>query len=670
MLFIYYLSEKMAKKETMNFDADVAQLIKLVTHSIYSNTDIFLRELLSNSNDAIQKARMLSLQDTSYLWDETDLQITIETDPDAKTITITDTGIGMSRDEVISNIGTIAKSWTKAFLESLEKNAKAKKDAKKDKKNESWSTSSDLIGQFGIGFYSSFMVAKKVELETKANGSDAVKWTSEGDGAYELADSDKKTRGTTITLFLNNDDDNDAYADYYRLRWLIKTHSNYVPVPIMMKKLEEMKPTDEREQINQMQSLWTKQKSTIKQEEYDDFFKTMTYSQEWPLDTIHVSIEWLVNFKALLYIPKQPGMFEQMQWANEQEYGPSLYVQNVLVIEKAKELLPVRLRFVKWVVETPDLSLNVSREILQDNKILEKIKQALIKEVLKSLSYIAKTEPDAYANFFAHYGRYLKEWVHYEREFQDDIAWLLLYATLEEEKPRTFAQITENTKKDTPLVDTKENETPDDKETSWEKKEQFPLYYLTWKSLSEIRHSPYLEQFKTHKTDVILMWDPLDEYVVNALQEYNDFKLVSASSPDVHLWDQAEQEEKKKETEKKTNDNKDILESFAKTLGEEKIEKVEFTHKIWNNLWVLVTPEWMPSPQMERIMKSMGQDVPPTKRILQVNDEHPLIKKILAKWDDSEEVMKYVYEQAILLEWWELEDMAGFVKRVNGLIGS
>ncbi len=663
----------MAKKETMTetkqFDADVAQLIQLVTHSIYSNTDIFLRELLSNSNDAIQKARMLSLQDTSYLGEETDLQITIETDPDAKTITITDTGIGMNRDEVISNIGTIAKSWTKAFLESLEKSNKAKKDAKKEGE---WSMNSDLIGQFGIGFYSSFMVAKKVELETKANGSDAVKWTSEWDGAYELDVSTKTTRWTTITLYLNNLDDNDAYADHYRLRGLIKTHSNYVPVPIMMKKMEDMKPSDEWEQINQMQSLWTKQKSSIKNEEYDEFYKTMTYSQEWPLDTIHVSIEWLVNFKAMLFIPKQPGMFEQMQGGgNDQEYGPSLYVQNVLIIEKAKDLLPVRLRFVKWVVETPDLSLNVSREILQDNKVLDKIKQALIKEVLKSLSYLAKTEPDAYASFFAHYGRYLKEWVHYEKELQDDIAWLLLYSTLQVEKPRTLAQIADATSRDLPEAPSAK---ADDKDWADDKKADAPeslppLYYLTWKSITEIKHSPYLEQFKTHKTDVILMGDPLDEYVVNGLQEYKEFNLTSATSPDIHLGDQEEQEVKKKETEKKSTENKDALEFFAKTIWEEKLEKVEFTHKIWDNLWVLVTPEGLPSPQMERIMKSMGQDVPPTKRILQVNDQHPLIKKVLDKGEGNEEIMQYVYEQAILLEWWELEDMAWFVKRVNGLIG-
>jgi molecular chaperone HtpG len=293
-------------KETFQFDADVAQLIQLVTHSIYSNTDIFLRELISNANDACQKARMLSLQDSSYLGDETTLEISVDVDTENKTITITDTGIGMSREEVIEHIGTIAKSGTKAFVETLKKQATAKK--KKEENNES----TDLIGQFGIGFYSAFMVAKKVELITKANGHDAIHWESTGDGNYEITDADKTTRGTTVILHLNDQDDNEAYADHHRMRGLIKQHSNYVPVPITMWKLENGTPSTERETINEMKSLWTKRKSEIKASEYEEFYKALTYNQEGPFDTIHIAIEGTINFKALLFIPKSPSMFESM----------------------------------------------------------------------------------------------------------------------------------------------------------------------------------------------------------------------------------------------------------------------------------------------------------------------------------------------------------------------
>lgn len=640
--------------ETMNFDADVAQLIKLVTHSIYSNTDIFLRELISNSNDACQKARLLSLQDTDYLGTETDLNITLDVDKDTKTLTITDTGIGMSREDVITHIWTIAKSGTKAFMENLQKAQKDKKDPV------DWG--SDLIGQFGIWFYSAFMVAKKVVLETKTNGHDAVMRSSTWDGSYEIGDSTKTIRGTSITLFLSDEDDNDAYADVFRIRWLVKKHSNYVPVPIMMPKTDGGNVTEWYEQVNAMQSIWTKQKWSVKKEEYDEFYKTTTYSQEWPLDTIHIHIEWVVNFKALLYIPKAPNMFDQMASADA-DYGPSLYVQNVMIMEKSKELLPVWLRFVKWVVETPDLSLNVSREILQDNKVLSKIQNTLVKEVLKSLAYIAKNEFEDYQSFYTHFGRFLKEWVHYDPTNKETLADILLYSTLQKEGLATLDSLVEKVAS----ADEKKEPEISDTDTTPPAEKSPPLYYLTGKSLVEVRQSPYLEQFKTHDTDVILMADPLDEYVVNALQEYKWHKLTNASSPDVTLGDQKVQEEKKKETEKKSTENKKFLEAFVSNIWEAKLEKAEFTHKIGDNLAVLVTPEWQPSPQMERIMKAMWQDVPPTKRILQINAEHALVSKHMNDTPDSD-FMSYVYDQAVLLEWWELEDMAWFVKRVNAMI--
>ncbi len=629
----------------MNFDADVAQLIQLVTHSIYSNTDIFLRELISNANDALQKAKIKSLANTSYLWDEVDLWIYIDTDPEKKTVTITDTWIGMSKDEVIEHIWTIAKSGTKAFLENMKQQE---------------TTWTDLIWQFWIWFYSAFMVAKKVELETKSVWEDAVKWSSVWDWSYEISKSSKTTRWTVITLHLNSENDNDAYADYYRLRGLIKKHSNYVPMKICMYKLEESKPTQEWETINQQQSLWTKQKSSVTQDEYDDFFKSMTFSQEWPFDTLHLHIEGGLNFKALLYLPQSPSPFESMQ--GEQEHWPSLYVQNVLIKDRCPELLPVWLRFVRWVVETPDLSLNVSREILQDNWVLQKIQKSLVSEILKSLVYLKKNESEKYTAFLTSYGRYLKEWVHYSVDNKEKIASLLNYFTLEDWVQWLDAYLTALYWDDEKSDDTWSDD--------WDSK---PIYYLTWKSVHEITHSPYLEQFKEHNINVLLMDDPLDEYVIQALWSYKDHPLVSASDPSIALGDKKKEEKKQKATEKKAEEHKDFLSSLHSFLWEDVLENVEFTHKIWDNLAVLITPQGQATPQMERIMKAMGQDVPPVKRILHINDEHHLVKGLLKEYDWSkkiadEDLMRYIYEQAVLLEWWELEDMTWHIKRINRLL--
>lgn len=660
--------------EKKQFDADVAQLIQLVTHSVYSNTDIFLRELISNANDACQKARMKSLQDTKYLWKETELKITIDVDIDKKIIEITDTGIGMTHDEVIENIGTIAKSWTKAFLEAMKKEVWWKK--KKSDKKKSTTNESNLIGQFGIGFYSAFMVADTVELETKANGSEAVLRRSTGNGNYELNSSKKTSRGTTVRLFLSKADDNQAYADNHRLRGLIKTHSNYVPVPIQMLKIEDGKATQEYETINEMQSLWTKQKNAVKKEEYDEFYKAMTYSQEGPLDTIHLHVEGVLNFKALLFIPKQPGMMEQMQGGgnNEQEYGPSLYVQNILIMEKAKELLPVRLRFVKGVVETPDLSLNVSREILQSSALLAKIQKALVKEIIRSLVYIADTETSAYGEFYGHYARYLKEGIYYDLENAEKIAGLLQYHSHKNKGVISLDEYIEKLQAKSNKKTTTDKKDTSDKPDESEDPKLPPIYYLTGKSILELEQSPYLEQFKKYDIDVLLMDDPLDEYVVGALPSYKDYKLMSASSPEVNIWDKKEQEKNKKDTEKKAKTHKWFLAAFQKLIGETKLENIQFTNKIGENLWVLVTPTGQTSPQMERIMKAMNQPVPPTKRILQVNDKHPLIVKAIALYNKDKKspkaknIMTYAYDQAFLLEGWELEDMAGFIKGVNEMI--
>ncbi len=598
------------------FDADVAQLIQLVTHSIYSNKDVFLRELIANASDAIQKAKIHAAQDTKYLWKETDLHIKISHDDKANTITIEDTWIWMTQEEVTANLWTIAKSWTKAFLEWL-------------KESKEWW---DLIGQFGIWFYSAFMVADKVTVETKsATSKDAVHRSSDGKWTYDIGESKKKTRWTIITLHIT--DEAKEYVDENRLKSLIKTHANYVPVPIMIWD----------EQVNQMRSLRSKQKSEVTKEEHQEFFKSLTFDQGEPLDTIHLHIEWMLNFKALLYIPKNPPLFWHID--AEQDYGPSLYVQNVMIMDRCKELLPVWLRFVRGVVETPDLPLNVSREIIQASNVLEKIQKTLVKEVLKSLTRIIKNEKESYNEFYKNYNRYLKEWIHYDFDNKETIAWTLLFHSW------------------------KKKEQVGLEEYVWEDKN--PIHYLIGSSISELEASPYLEQFHDTDTDVLLMIDPIDEWVVKALPTFKEHSLRSAMHAET--WSTDEKETKKQE--KIAEENKDFLWFLTEIIWQDKVEKVVLSSRLKSSLSMLVTQEGQASAQMERIMNSMWQEVPKSKRTLELNTEHTLVSKMKEafendkKSDATKDLVLYAYEQAVLLEWWVLEDMTWFLQRSNRLIG-
>lgn len=620
--------------ETFNFDADVSQLIHLVTHSIYSNKEVFLRELLANANDAIQKAKLLAASDAQYLGDETALEVRLDVDTEKKTITLTDTGVGMTREEVINHLGTIAKSGTKAFLEQMEQ-------AKVD---------NALVGQFGIGFYSAFMVADKVTVETKSNASDeATLRSSTGGGSYELEASDKTTRGTTITLYLK--EDAHEFADHYRLRGLITKHANYLPIPILMPKLDDGKPTTEQEQINKMQSLWSRPKNSVTSEEHAEFFSSLHFWAKEPFDTIHLHIEGHINFKAVLYIPKEKSMFEQMM--PDQDYGPSLYVQNVMIMQQCKELLPVWLRFVKGVVETPDIPLNVSRELLQSQDILRKIKNTLTSEVLKSLARQSEQDDTSgYLAFLQSFGNYLKEGVHYDHENKEKIAGLLRYPSLISDDLISLDQAIAASKD----------------------KENKKLYYLTGTSLSELRSSPYTESFKATGTDLLLMTDPIDEWVVQALDSYKERSLVSAAGANLDLATDETSKEKKHETSKKAAENKDFLSFVRSTVGTDKLEKVDLTHKLTDSVAVLTTPDGQPSAQMERYMQAMGQEVPVSKKIFELNSDHPLVNKMLELYnsdkgsDQLKNLILYSYEQAILLQWGSLENMNAFVKRVNGLL--
>lgn len=642
-----------------SFDADVTQLIQLVTHSIYSSKEVFLRELIANASDAIQKAKIEAAKNAWYLGDETDLHITISIDTEKNIIELTDTGIGMNTQEVTENIGTIAKSGTKVFLEQL----KAQKDQ-----------SSDLIGQFGIGFYSAFMVADTVELETKKMWQEAVLWKSEGKWTYEITPSDKSTRGTTIRLYLN--EDAKEYANHGTIKNLVKKHANYVPVAIMMHELNDKGETqDTWEQVNAMKSLWTKQKSEVTKEEYKEFYTSLTFDQADQLDTIHVSIEWAINFKALLFLPKHPPAFGHLD--PEKEYGPTLYVQNVMIMENAKELLPSWLRFVKWVVETPDLSLNVSRELIQSNTLLAKIQKTLVKEIMKSLKWLMTSEPENYLEFYEHYNRYLKEWVHFDRENKEQIAGMLMYPTRLSEKKMTLDAVVENIAKiEKPKSKSTESNTKENNENEWEEKdeEKTPIYYLTWPNLDQLKTSPYLEQFEWTDHDIVLMADPIDEWVVQWLLAYKDYPLKNAMHADLSENDESASPEKKKALEKQQEENKDFLAYIKETVWTDLLEEVRLSSKMKSSIAMLTAKDWQTSAQMERIMQAMGQEMAKWKRTLELNAGNVLVQNVMKQYatswktDKMNDLVQYLYEQAVLLEWWQVDDINAFLKRANWLV--
>ena len=622
-----------------NFEAETGKVLELLTHSIYSNKEIFLRELISNAADAIDKARIKSLTDTTFLWDDSTFEIKIESDTEKNILTIEDNGIGMTEDELHKCIGTIAKSWTWEFLEKLKK---AKENA-----------DNNLIWQFWVGFYSAFMVADKVELETKSPlDKKWHKWISDGKSEYEVKESNKTSRGTIIRLFI--DEANKKLLEEWKIKELIKKYSNYVWVPIFMdveEKDDKWEVTGQKkEQINETKSIWTKNKSSIKKEEYIDFYKTVSMDFNEPLTHLHNNVEGAVSYKSLLYIPREANMFVDMRDPNK-EYGPKLYVKNVLILDNAKELLPVWLRFISGVVETSDIPLNVSREMLQSNTVLDKIKTGLTKKVIAEMKKSLQNDPENYDKFLGNFWQVLKEWIYYEWDLKEEIAWVTKFKSLLQGKNITLDEYTE----------------------SLANKEKKEIYYIVGKSEAEVLSSPYLAQFKETSTDVILFTDPIDSFIVQAFTEYKWQKLISVTSGDIKLKEETTEEKEKLEVTKK--EFKDFLELTKNTIGSEKLEKVELNENLWEALWALKTPANGVDPQMEKMMKSMWQAVPTQKRILELNPNNDLVKVMKQEFQDDiksvklQEMMSYAYDQAILLEWWELENMWEFIKKVNKFAG-
>lgn len=635
----------MTKKTTQyNFAAETGRILELLTHSIYSNKEIFLRELISNASDAIDKARIKSLTDTNFLGDDTHFEIRISVDAEDKTLTISDNGIGMTGEEMKEHLGTIAKSGTKDFLEKLEK---AKEGG-----------NHNLIGQFGVGFYSAFMVAEKVEVISKsALDTQAHIWSSDGKTGYSLETIDKQERGTQVILYMS--EGNHELLQERKIKELIKKYSNYVPVPIMMEETLEDKAT-KWVQINETKALWKRAKSQINKEEYQEFYQSLSMDFQAPLWYIHTSAEGIVSYDALVFIPEQTNMFSDMRDPNK-DYGPKLYVQNVMILEHAKELLPVWLRFVSGVVETNDLPLNISREMLQSNSVLEKIKKSLIKKVLSELKKIRENEPEKFSTFFQNYGAIIKEWVYYEYDLKQDIAEVLEFSTLLEEKKISLDEYLEKMQ---PLS----LEKGEDSGESW-KWEKKVIYYITGKNRAEVLASPYIEQFRENGVDVLLLTDVIDEWMIGVLDMYKESELKSITSSDIELKEKTKEEKEKEQKQQKQY--KDLLELLKNTIGWEKLEKVELNSDLGSSLGALKTPDGAMNPQMEKMLKAMGQQVPETKRILQLNPNNPLVEAMQREFQSDikserlKNLWKYAYMQALLLEGGEISDIGEFISLTN-----
>ncbi|WP_018151880.1 molecular chaperone HtpG [Leeia oryzae] len=626
-------------KETLGFQTEVKQLLKLMIHSLYSNKEIFLRELVSNASDAADKLRFEAIERSSLLADDPELKISIAFDKANRTVTIADNGIGMSRIEVINHIGTIAKSGTKEFFEKLSG------DAQKD---------SNLIGQFGVGFYSAFIVADKVTLTTRRAGrpaSEGVRWESHGDGEYTLEDVEKSGRGTEIVLHLREGEDD--FLNEWRLSAIIKKYSDHISLPIILHKPkldEKGEPTGETEAdtINSASAIWTRSKSDITEEQYKEFYKHVSHDWEEPLAWSHARVEGRQEYTELLYIPKR-APFDM--YDRDRKHGIKLYVRRVFIMDDAEKLLPHYLRFIKGVVDSNDLPLNVSREILQHSKDIDAIRAGCVKKVLGLLEDLATAETDEgkekYATFWKEFGTVFKEGVGEDFANKEKIAKLCRFAST---NANTADQIVSL-----------------DEYIGRMKEGQDKIYYVTADSFIAASNSPHLEIFRKKGVEVLLLTDRVDEWVISSLSEFEGKKLQSVSKGELDL--DALADEAEKENQKKAEDElKDVLVRVKDVLGD-KVKEVRVTHRLTDSPSCLVVEEQDMSGHLERLLKSVGQQVQAGKPILELNPAHSLVKKLAADGSDDtfKELSLVLFEQSLLAEGGQLEDPAGFVKRVNQL---
>ena len=626
------------KKVTMGFEAEVKQLLHLMIHSLYSNKEIFLRELISNGSDAVDKLRFNALSDDALYEGDPDLKIRIGFDKEARTLTLTDNGIGMTRDEVRENIGTIARSGTKQFFESLTG------DQARD---------SQLIGQFGVGFYSSFIVADQVVLETRKAGSptdQGVRWESKGEGDYTLEDVDLKAHGTTITLHLREGED--EFLDGWKLRSVIRKFSDHIALPIEMQKEhygdpkeDEEAPKEEWETVNSASALWAKSRDDISDEDYETFYKHVSHDFQAPLARVHSRVEGNNEYTLLLYIPSA-APFDL--WERDAKHGVRLYVRKVFITEEADKLMPRYLRFIRGVIDSDSLPLNVSREILQENALLEKIRSGAVKKVLGLIEDLAQNDPDKYTLFWKEFGQAFKEGPIEDHKNKDRIAKLLRFSSTHnvgEEQTVSLEDYIERMKEG-----------------------QEKIYYITAESYAAAKNSPHLEIFKKKGLEVLLMHERVDDWLVGYLTEFEGKSLQSIAKGDLDLGTLADETDKQHQ-EEATKALEPLIDRIKKVLGD-RVADVKISARLTDSPACLVTEGFGMSRTMERIMKSAGQAMPMSKPVFEINPDHALVIKLKSEQDDArfEDLSNILYDQAILGEGAQLDDPAAFVRRLNGLL--
>ncbi len=624
-----------AHKETLGFQTEVKQLLDLMIHSLYSNKEIFLRELISNAADAVDKLRFEALSNDGLYEGDTDLKIGVAFDKEARTITVTDNGVGMNRTEAIENLGTIARSGTKTFLQGL--TGDQAKDAK-------------LIGQFGVGFYSSFVVADRVTVTTRRAGLTAeqgVRWESGADGQFTVETVEKVTRGTEVVLHLR-DEEND-FLDNWRLRSIITKYSDHIPLPIVLKSDKTEKDEEGKESadevVNRAAALWTRSKADIQEAEYQEFYKYVAHDYENPLSWVHSHVEGKYEYSLLLYLPAR-APFDL--WDRDSRHGVKLYVRRVFIMDDAKDLLPSYLRFVRGVVDSDDLPLNISREILQGSKVVDALRHGATAKILGLLEELAKDRPEEYANFWKECGRALKEGPAEDYANKARIAKLLRFTSTN----------TPGDGQDVALGDYLERM----------KEGQNHIYYLTSDSLSAARSSPHLEVFRRKGVEVLLLTDRVDEWLVAHLTEFEGKTLKSVSQGALDLGALADEEEKK-QAEAATATHKELLERVKTTLGE-RVKEVRVSSRLTDSPACLVSDEMGMSVHLERVLRAAGQKVPTVKPVLEINIEHPLVQTMEKEIQDDRfnDRVEILFDQSLLMEGGQLEDPSAYVRRVNRLL--
>lgn len=620
-------------KENLQFQTEVNQLLHLMIHSLYSNKEIFLRELISNAADACDKLRFEAIGNDSLYENDSELRVEVEFDSTAHTVTLRDNGIGMNRDEVVSNIGTIARSGTKDFLQKL--TGDQKKDA-------------HLIGQFGVGFYSAFIVADKVTLTTRRAGApknEGVRWESDAQSGYSLETVTKETRGTEIVLHLKEEEWD--LANDWRLRSIITKYSDHIPLPVKMRKAaeEEGAASTEWEVINKANALWRRSKNEITDEEYQEFYKHISHDWEDALAWSHNRVEGNLEYTSLLYLPSRApfDLYEQ-----KQQHGIKLYVQRVFIMDDAEHLMPRYLRFVRGVIDSSDLPLNVSREILQSNKIIDSMKSGSVKKVLGLLETMAKDEPEKYQKFWKEFGRVLKEGPGEDFSNREQVAKLLRFASTQ----------TDSTDQVVSLEDY----------ISRMKEGQDKIYYITADSHMAAKNSPHLEVFRKKGIEVLLLSDRVDEWLTNSLHEFEGKQLQSVAKGALDL-SKLDSEEDKEEQKKVEEQSKNLITHIKEALNE-KVEDVRVSHRLTSSPSCIVLNEHDMALYMQHLLKQAGHEMPSTKPVLEVNPSHPLLARMEAETDDERfsEWASVLLDQAILAEGGQLEDPAGFVHRLNKLM--